>query len=218
MWQACLWRHQTGRYCTCWPRLSPGSVITSTGTCALAFHLFNTIFYLEKKKDVSFTRLFILDRVVYIFGPVIHEEIRDVTPTFLSPDVLSKLRLVDDIANRVLHSTGETSRSSRHQFAGCQKQAAISTTRDVYFVSGYASQLSQMPIVLLPIHFDRDPAFHVPSCQHSVVIRTFLTADFMTGIAALPDKHLPAKVLDVYCFVVTFMSLPARFILLPNLL
>ena len=50
-----------------------------------------------------------------------------------------------------------------------------------------------MPIVLIPIHFDRDPQDRpvVPSCQRAVVIRTFITSDFMTGIPATPGKHLP---------------------------
>ena len=56
--------------------------------------------------------------------------------------------------------------------------------------------LSQMPVVLIPIHFDRDPELRpmVPSCQRSLVIRTFITSDFMTGIPATPGKHLPLHV------------------------
>ena len=54
--------------------------------------------------------------------------------------------------------------------------------------------LSQMPVVLIPIHFDRDPLSRVPSCQRSVVIRTFITNDFMTGVPATPDIELPEKV------------------------
>lgn len=56
--------------------------------------------------------------------------------------------------------------------------------------------LSQMPVVLIPIHFDRDPLSRVPSCQRSVVIRTFITNDFMTGIPAEPGKHIPEQVLN----------------------
>jgi len=60
--------------------------------------------------------------------------------------------------------------------------------------SGYINKISQMPVVLIPVHFDRDPLLHSPSCQHSVVIRTFITSDFMTGIAAEPGNHLPEEV------------------------
>ena len=66
------------------------------------------------------------------------------------------------------------------------------------FASGVVAKLSQMPIVLIPIHFDRDPINHIPSCQRSVVIRTFITNDFMTGIPATPGKQIPFEVW--FCF------------------
>lgn len=55
-------------------------------------------------------------------------------------------------------------------------------------------KVSQMPVVLIPVHFDRDVAYRHPSCQRSVVIRPFITEDFMTGIPALPGKHIPTAV------------------------
>ena len=63
-----------------------------------------------------------------------------------------------------------------------------------YRDAGYMNKLSQMPVVLVPLHFDRDVMSHTPSCQHSVAIRTFLTQDFMTGVSAIPGKHLPEEV------------------------
>lgn len=45
-----------------------------------------------------------------------------------------------------------------------------------------------MPVVLIPIHFDRDPANRIPSCARSIVIRPFETADFMTGKPILPGS------------------------------
>lgn len=42
-----------------------------------------------------------------------------------------------------------------------------------------------MPVVLIPIHFDRDPANRIPSCQRSIVLRPFITNDFMTGVPAI---------------------------------
>jgi len=59
---------------------------------------------------------------------------------------------------------------------------------------GTILKLSQMPVVLIPVHFDRDVVSHVPSCQHSVVLRPFITADFMTGISAQPGKHISLEV------------------------
>lgn len=63
------------------------------------------------------------------------------------------------------------------------------------FSEGYAGKISQMPIILTPLHFDRDPLQKQPSCQRSVVIRTFITSDFMTGIAATPGNEVPEEVI-----------------------
>lgn len=55
-------------------------------------------------------------------------------------------------------------------------------------------KVHQCPVVLLPLHFDRDVALRVPSCQRSIAIRPFISNDFMTGIPALPGKDLPLEV------------------------
>ncbi|XP_022085524.1 GMP synthase [glutamine-hydrolyzing]-like [Acanthaster planci] len=104
-----------------------------------------------------------INRVVYIFGDPVKETITDITPTFLTPGVLGTLRQADHLAQSELMR------------------------------SGYYNKISQMPVVLVPLHFDRDPTMHQPSCQRSVVIRTFITNDFMTGIPAQPGKHLPEE-------------------------
>ncbi|XP_020626261.1 GMP synthase [glutamine-hydrolyzing]-like [Orbicella faveolata] len=106
-----------------------------------------------------------INRVCYTFGKRIKFQIQDITPTFLSHGVISTLRQADHVAYSVIH---------KH---------------------GVVAKLSQMPIVLIPIHFDRDPIDHIPSCQRSVVIRTFITSDFMTGIPATPGKQIPIEVL-----------------------
>ena len=51
-----------------------------------------------------------------------------------------------------------------------------------------------MPIILTPLHFDRDALQKQPSCRRSVVIRTFITSDFMTGIPATPGNQIPEEV------------------------
>lgn len=56
------------------------------------------------------------------------------------------------------------------------------------------NSVSQMPVILLPIHFDRDQALRIPSCQRSIVLRPFCTRDFMTGMPAVPGKQLPLDV------------------------
>lgn len=62
---------------------------------------------------------------------------------------------------------------------------------------GYAGKISQMPVILTPLHFDRDPLQKQPSCQRSVVIRTFITSDFMTGVPATPGNEIPVEVICV---------------------
>lgn len=59
---------------------------------------------------------------------------------------------------------------------------------------GYTGKISQMPVILTPLHFDRDPLQKQPSCQRSVVIRTFITSDFMTGVPATPGNEIPVEV------------------------
>ena len=69
----------------------------------------------------------------------------------------------------------------------------------VNFLSlGYAGKISQMPVILTPLHFDRDPLQKQPSCQRSVVIRTFITSDFMTGIPATPGNEIPVEVIYIF--------------------
>jgi len=90
------------------------------------------------------------------------------------------------------------------------------------------SAISQMPVVLIPIQFDRQVYLNdheeinnnnnnsddhnqeriIPltrlrpiasSFQHSVVLRTFLTKDFMTGRPAVPGETFPHEMLDEMC-------------------
>ena len=64
------------------------------------------------------------------------------------------------------------------------------------YILDAGSCVSQMPVILLPLHFGRDPKMRppIPSCQRAVAIRTFITSDFMTGLAAVPGKDLPLEV------------------------
>lgn len=109
-----------------------------------------------------------VNRVCYIFGPQLHHPIQDITPTYLTSNVIATLRQADHLANQVLTSNG------------CM------------------GAISQMPIVLIPIHFDRDAACRTLSCQRSVVLRPFCTNDFMTGTPAIPGKDLPIHVSFIY--------------------
>ncbi|XP_063987123.1 GMP synthase [glutamine-hydrolyzing] [Diachasmimorpha longicaudata] len=105
-----------------------------------------------------------VNRVCYIFGPMVHHPVTDITPTHLTSSVISTLRQADHLANQVLASNG------------CM------------------GTISQMPVVLIPVHFDRDAASRAPSCQRSVVLRPFCSSDFMTGTPAIPGNQLPVHV------------------------
>ncbi|XP_065835881.1 GMP synthase [glutamine-hydrolyzing]-like [Oscarella lobularis] len=105
-----------------------------------------------------------VNRVVYVFGAVVEHPVRDVTPTLLSPDVLSILRQCDCVAHETLRD------------AGCEER------------------VSQMPVVCVPVHFDRPLGGREPSSRRSIVIRTFVTNDFMTGVPAVPGRDLPETV------------------------
>ncbi|KAA8593913.1 hypothetical protein FQN60_004747 [Etheostoma spectabile] len=105
-----------------------------------------------------------INRVVYVFGSHMKEPPTDITPTFLTTGVLSTLRQADFVAHSILRE------------------------------SGYSGKISQMPVILTPLHFDRDPLQKQPSCRRSVVVRTFITSDFMTGIPAMPGNHIPEEV------------------------
>jgi len=104
-----------------------------------------------------------VNRICYIFGGPVEHPVDSVTTTFLTPLVLSTLRQADHLAHQVLSN------------------------------AGHLGSVSQMPVVILPLHFDRSPLERVPSCCRSVVIRPFKTFDFMTGLPATPGKDIPVE-------------------------
>lgn len=117
-----------------------------------------------------------VNRVCFIFGPQLHHPVTDITPTHLTSNVIATLRQADHVANLVLATNG------------CM------------------GAISQMPVVLIPIHFDRDAASRIPSCQRSVVLRPFVTNDFMTGTPAIPGKELPLHVSVIYVYTFDTIS------------
>ncbi|KAL5113121.1 GMP synthase glutamine-hydrolyzing [Taenia crassiceps] len=109
-----------------------------------------------------------INRVVYAFGQHIKYSVSDVTVTYLREPVIETLREVDARVNAVLLQEG------------CMRR------------------LAQIPVVLIPIHFDRDPAnmMATSSILRSVVLRPFITSDFMTGLPAKPGVDLPLEVVE----------------------
>lgn len=111
-----------------------------------------------------------VNRVVFLFGERRTASPTAVTPAHLVPDVLDKLRAADDVV-------------SRHLLA-----------------HGLVRRLSQVPVVLVPVGFERDGGF-------SIVVRTFITNDFMTGVPALPgSEYMPLEVLEA--MVTELQALP----------
>ncbi|XP_017462236.1 PREDICTED: GMP synthase [glutamine-hydrolyzing] [Rhagoletis zephyria] len=108
-----------------------------------------------------------VNRVCFIFGDLVQYQITDITHTTLNNYVLNQLREADAIGNEIII------------------QAELHR------------KISQMPIVLIPVHFDRDPTNRTPSCCRSIVLRPFLTNDFMTGVPVIPGSiNLPTQVLN----------------------
>ncbi|CBY35339.1 unnamed protein product [Oikopleura dioica] len=94
-----------------------------------------------------------INRVCYLMGTPIRDSHfpNDTTPTTLSDYALSQLRECDHRANSIL-----------------KKHSQV-------------EKLSQMPVVLLPLHFDREPySTKVGPCQRSVVIRPFISSNVST--------------------------------------
>ncbi|CAF3338879.1 unnamed protein product [Rotaria socialis] len=136
-----------------------------------------------------------INRVVYILGKkILDAEITQVTRTSLTQDIVDKARACDHHAMLIM-----------------KKHNAYSA-------------ISQMPVVLIPIQFDRQIYLNdheeinkngdhvneriIPltrlrsiasSFQHSVVLRTFLTKDFMTGRPAVPGETFHMEMLDEMC-------------------
>lgn len=53
-----------------------------------------------------------------------------------------------------------------------------------------------MPVVLIPVQFNKLEAVNIVhgTFIHSIILRPFITKDFMTGKNALPGRDIPEKV------------------------
>lgn len=135
---------------------------------------------------------------MWIFGGLVEGPIEDITPTCLTHTIVATLREADSLANSVLFKHGS------HYFI--HKPVFI-----MRIFIDLLSCISQMPIVLVPIHFDRVVESKIqPSCQRSIVIRTFITSDFMTGVAAVPGQDIPIKVCPLLSLYIKLVKLVFR--------
>lgn len=126
-----------------------------------------------------------VNRVCYIFGEPVQYLVTDITHTTLNTVVLAQLRQADAIANEVRSNS----------FICIIELFLIKFQLQIIMQAGLYRKISQMPVVLIPVHFDRDPINRTPSCRRSVVLRPFITNDFMTGVPAVPGSvQLPLQV------------------------
>ncbi|CAG9799078.1 unnamed protein product [Chironomus riparius] len=108
-----------------------------------------------------------INRVCFIFGSPVTNQITDVTHTFLSKYTIGQVRQADHIVNTILS--------------------------EFNLMNG----ISQMPVILVPLHFDRDPVDRKPSAQRSIVLRPFITNDFMTGVPVVPgSEQMPIHAIE----------------------
>eukprot|EP00053_Salpingoeca_punica_P013825 m.125252 g.125252 ORF g.125252 m.125252 type:complete len:665 (-) comp16314_c1_seq3:1229-3223(-) len=106
-----------------------------------------------------------INRVVFAWGEPVGHPVTRITPTHLTADVLDQLREADAVVNAVLAKEGLT------------------------------ISISQVPVVLVPVDLNADQTQAGPTSNRSIVIRTFLTNDFMTGVPARPGIEMPIAAL-----------------------
>ncbi len=94
------------------------------------------------------------NRVSYIFGEPMDRTSLNITPTHLTKDVMEQWRRADAVVTQVLRE---------HDLM---------------------DNISQMPVILLPLNFGKAGA-------RGVALRPFVSPDFMTGIAARPGNEIP---------------------------
>ena len=67
--------------------------------------------------------------------------------------------------------------------------------------SGEIRQISQAPVILIPVGFDQPGS-------RTIVIRTIITNDFMTGIPATPGKQISINVVNkIRCLRIVFVMI-----------
>ncbi|CAJ0959708.1 unnamed protein product, partial [Mesorhabditis belari] len=115
-----------------------------------------------------------VNRIVYVFGDPILYPIENITKTHLTRESVQKLQLADHLATDALFGRDENGEKDK-------------------YLNDVSKVVQQMPVVMLPVHFDRDPFTQPNSYQHSFCVRPFITADFMTGVAALPGRDIPEE-------------------------
>ena len=68
-------------------------------------------------------------------------------------------------------------------------QKADTIVNEILYKNNLIKKLSQVPVILIPLPFWKEG-------NHSIVIRPFITNDFMTWVPAIPGKQIPKKIVD----------------------
>ncbi|KAE9552854.1 hypothetical protein FO519_003919 [Halicephalobus sp. NKZ332] len=117
-------------------------------------------------------RVLNINRVVYVFGNVVEEEIKDITVTHLNEETVKELQKADHVVYNIL--AGKTFDEGKNNN-----------------LDKIIDKIQQMPVISVPVHFDRRNG--ETSKKRSIVLRPFITRDFMTGKAALPGTDIPEE-------------------------
>uniref|UniRef100_A0A914DWN0 GMP synthase (glutamine-hydrolyzing) n=1 Tax=Acrobeloides nanus TaxID=290746 RepID=A0A914DWN0_9BILA len=129
---------------------------------------------LEKIAKTIPSRCHNINRVAFAFGGAIKQPVRDITKTYVNEGTLYSLRQADHIVESILRASDPK------------------TGQPLVHLKPAMNCIQQMPVVMLPIHFDRQftAPQSFPSICHSYCLRPFITRDFMTGKAAIPGKDI----------------------------
>jgi GMP synthase (glutamine-hydrolysing) len=68
-------------------------------------------------------------------------------------------------------------------------QKADKVVNDILYKNNLIKKLSQVPVILVPLPFRK-------KWNHSIVLRPFITNDFMTGVPAKIWIHIPQKIVN----------------------
>ncbi|VDK68377.1 unnamed protein product [Litomosoides sigmodontis] len=147
---------------------------------------------LERLANIIPRLLHNINRVLYVFGDAVDYPVNDVTRTYLNSFTVGLIKWADRIASDVLCGLDESGKRD-HALEVCLQR------------------IQQMPVVMIPVHFDRDPLERKASTLRSFVLRPFITNDFMTGVAALPGKDIPEQnVLEIVRRITKRVPLTSR--------
>lgn len=115
-----------------------------------------------------------VNRVVFVFHETTTHLIKDITVTHINEATIEIVQKADKIVYQTLRGLNSLDKPNP-------------------LLKDSLKCIEQMPVVLVPIHFNRFFTLPqiFPSTKRSIVLRPFLTRDFMTGEPALPGKDIP---------------------------